>query len=128
MVPLPVLLEQAWARALPERECASHNEVLRLSDKRSPVKRGRATRRRPLNKRCFALPVFPCRVVTPGKDEAHLWLAAGPWTLAPWGSGRSVALGSAWRGMPPRSSQAFLSHQNSNDAISKFWTHWELIN
>jgi len=45
MVPLPVLLEQAWARALPGRECASQNEVLRLSDKRSPVKRGGATRR-----------------------------------------------------------------------------------
>jgi hypothetical protein len=31
MIPLPVLLEQAWARALPGRECASQNEVLRAN-------------------------------------------------------------------------------------------------
>jgi hypothetical protein len=31
MIPLPELLEQAWAQALPGRECASQNEVLRAS-------------------------------------------------------------------------------------------------
>jgi hypothetical protein len=29
MIPLAVLLEQAWAKAQPGRECASQNEVLR---------------------------------------------------------------------------------------------------
>jgi len=29
MIPLPELLEDAWARALPGRECASQNEALR---------------------------------------------------------------------------------------------------
>jgi hypothetical protein len=31
MIPLPVLLEDAWAQALPGREAAAQNEVLRLS-------------------------------------------------------------------------------------------------
>jgi hypothetical protein len=31
MIPLPELLEQAWAQALPGRECASQNEVLRAA-------------------------------------------------------------------------------------------------
>jgi len=29
MIPLPQFLEQAWARALPGREAAAQNEVLR---------------------------------------------------------------------------------------------------
>jgi hypothetical protein len=31
MIPLPELLEDAWARALPEREAAAQNEVLRAA-------------------------------------------------------------------------------------------------